>query len=359
MPETVTDPTTSAPPDTASGAAASDDGPRARRGRSVHMLSVRNIGAVYVWIAIIVLFSILSSDFASWQTAKAIINQYSVTALVALSLVVPLSAAYYDLSIGFTFGLAGVLVAALLAHTSMSPVLCALITIVACAGVGLLNAFVVIGLGVDSFIATLGTGGILGAITLAVSDNQTVIGRVGGPFSDLASTNVGGVTLPVFYVLAVVAILGYWLERTRMGRYLYATGFDRESARLTGIPIARIGVVAFLTSAIVAGFAGIVVAARVSAGDPTAGPAYLIPAFSAAFLGATQLRGGRFNPYGTVIAVLLIGTGDTGLLLAGGPTWTAQLFDGLVLIAAVALTGLGQGTIRERWRRAKAQRQSA
>jgi ribose transport system permease protein len=125
-------------------------------------------------------------------------------------------------------------------------------------------------------------------------------------------------------------------------------GFDRETARLTGISVDRLGILAFVTSAVIAGFAGMVLAARVASGSPDAGPSYLIPAFSAAFLGATQLRSGRFNPWGAVIAVLLLGTGDVGLILAGGPIWTPQLFEGTVLIAAVALTGFGQNAIRSR-----------
>jgi ribose transport system permease protein len=319
-------------------------------------LSVRNIGAFYVLVAVVVVFSLLSDVFFTSQTAKAILNQNSVAALVALSLIVPLASGHYDLSVGYTFGFGGVLVATLLQHTSMSPVECGLITLAACVGIGLLNSIVVIGLGVHSFIGTLGTGGMIAALTLAVSDNQTVTGRVGGDFGKLALTEFGGLTLPVFYVILIALALGYWLERTKSGRQMYAVGYDDETARLTGLPVDRLGVIAFVTSASVAGFAGMVVAARVSAGDPTIGPLYLIPAFSAAFLGATQFRSGRFNPWGTILAVLLIGTANFGLLLVGGPTWTPELFEGAVLIAAVALSSGARGAFRTRFERLRALR---
>ncbi len=318
------------------------------------LLSVRNIGAIYVWLGIVVLFSLLAPDtFPTAQTAKAILNQYSITGIVALSLIVPLAAGYYDLSIGYTLGLSGIIAAYLLAETGLSPVAVGVLTMLACAGIGLINAFIVIVLRVDSFIGTLGSGAIIAAITLAVSKDQTITGRIGESFSDLASTSIGGITLPVFYLVALVLALAWWLERTQMGRHFYAMGFEREAARLSGVKVAKLGAIAFVTSAVLAGFAGMVLAARVSSGSPTAGPAYLIPAFSAAFLGATQFRQGRFNPWGTVVAVLLLGTGNVGLLLAGGPNWTPQLFEGVVLIAAVALTGLGAGTLRDRialWR---------
>ncbi len=324
----------------------------------LRMLSPRNIGAVYVWLAIILLFALLAPQtFPTWQTAKSILNQYSITGIAALSLVIPLAAGYYDLSIGYTLGLAGLLGAYLLQNTGLSPVLAILITLLACAAIGLLNAFVVVGLRVDSFIGTLGTGAILAAITLAISNDQTIVGRVGGSFSNIATENLGGVTLPVLYLVLLVLGLAWWLERSQMGRYFYAMGYQRESARLSGIRVDRLGVIAFVSSAVIAGFAGLVLAARVSSGSPEAGPPYLIPAFSAAFLGATQFRGGRFNPWGTIVAVLLLGTGDVGLLLAGGPVWTPQLFEGVVLIAAVALTGAANTDIRnrfallrERWR---------
>jgi ribose transport system permease protein len=326
------------------------------------LLSPKNIGAIYVWIAIIVLFSLVASDtFPTSQTAKSILNEYSVTGLMALSLVVPLAASYFDLSIGYTMSLSGILAAELLNKTSMSPVEVGIVVIAACVVVGLFNAFIVIGLGVDSFIGTLGSGAIIAAITIGICGGLTVTGRIGGSFTKLASTSVGGITLPVFYMLGVMLLLAWVLERTKTGRYLYAIGFERETARLTGIRVNRLGILAFVTSAVIAGFAGLLLSARVSSADPNAGVSYLIPAFSAAFLGATQFRRGRFNPWGAVVAVLLLGTGDVGLLLAGGPIWTPQLFEGAVLIAAVALTGFGQNAIRERIAvlRARGQQESA
>lgn len=320
--------------------------PPAPRGRFwLDALAPRNIGAVYVWALIIVLFTVLSKDFLTADTARSVLNQYSITGLVALSLVVPLAAGSYDLSIGFVVSLASVLVASLLDKTHWSPVLCVLVTLAVCVCVGLLNAFVVVGLGVDSFIGTLGTGAIVAAVTLAISSGLTVTGRVGEGFTGLATPDISGVQLPVFYLLAVMLVIGWWLERTQTGRRLYAIGYDQESARLSGVPVDRLRIVTFVVSSTISGFAGMVLAARVASGSPDAGSSYLIPAFSAAFLGSTQLRRGRFNPWGTVIAVLLVGTGNVGLLLVGGPIWTPQLFEGTVLIAAVALTGFGTSAV--------------
>jgi ribose transport system permease protein len=316
-------------------------------------LSVRNIGAVYVWLLIVILFSFISPDtFPTAQTGKSILNQYAITGMVALALVVPLAAGLYDLSIGSTVSLAGVLIAYVLEHTSLSPILAGVLVILICLVIGLVNAFIVSVLRVSSFIATLGTGAIMTAITSALSGDEIITqGRIGGGYTKLATTNLGGIQIQVLYMLVIMFALGYWLERTQRGRQIYATGFDVETARLTGAPVRRIVILSFMTSAVISGFAGMVLAAQVSAGSPDAGASYLIPAFSAAFLGATQLRGGRFNPWGTVLGVLLVGTGNVALLVSGGPTWTPNLFEGCILIAAVALTSVDRDAIRGRVRR--------
>jgi ribose transport system permease protein len=314
-------------------------------------LSVRTIGAVYVWILIVILFSIISpSTFATVDTAKSILNQYAITGMVALSLIVPLAAGVYDLSIGATLAFAGVFVAYILQETSASPVVAGVAVIASCVVIGAVNAFVVTMLRVNSFIATLGSGAILAALTSALSGDQTLTGRVAGEYTNLALTNLNGIQIPVLYMLIIMVALGYWLERTQSGRQIYAIGFDTETAKLTGVPVKRLIALSLVTSACISGFAGIVLAAQVSAGAPDVGASYLIPAFSGAFLGATQLRGGRFNPWGTVIGVLLLGTGNVALLIAGGPTWTPSLFEGTVLIAAVALTSLEKDVIRGRLR---------
>ena len=317
------------------------------RARVRRWLSVRNIGAIYVWILIVILFSIISpSTFPTGDTAKSILDQYAITGMMALSLIVPLAAGVYDLSIGAIMAFAGIFVAYILEHTSVSPVVAGVAVIAACVVIGAVNAFVVTVLRVNSFIATLGTGAILAAITSALSGDQTLTGRVAGGYTKLATTNESGIQIPVLYMLIIMVALGYWLERTESGRQIYATGFDTETAKLTGVPVTRVVASSLVTSACISGFAGMVLAAQVSAGAPDVGASYLIPAFSGAFLGATQLRGGRFNPWGTVIGVLLLGTGNVALLISGGPTWTPSLFEGCVLIAAVALTSFEKDVIR-------------
>jgi ribose transport system permease protein len=325
--------------DDAGEVAASADTPSAWR-RTAKLLSYRNIGAVYVWLLLIVIFSIwIPSLFLHVQTSKTILNEYSITGLAALSIVVPLATGIFDLSIGSVMGLSGILAGWLLTHTSWNPGLVFVIVMLGCLVIGLLNCLVVVVMRIDSFIGTLATGAILAAITLGVSGDQTFTNRINLGFARFASASVGGVQIPVLYVIAVMVAIGFLLEQMTIGRYAYATGYNAEAARLVGVRIDRLRAMSLLISASVAGFAGLVLTARIQAADPSNGPDYLIPAFSAAFLGATQLRHGRFNPWGTMIAVFMIGTGSVGLLLAEpSKTWAPQVFQGVVLIAAVGVT---------------------
>jgi ribose transport system permease protein len=322
--------------------------------RARRWLAPRNIGAIYVLVILVVVFSAMSPhEFAAMATAKLIVNQYSTTLLVGLALLLPLASGLYDLSVGAAAGLAGVSSAWFLANVSANPWLALAVGIGVAIAVGAVNAGVVVGLGIDSFIGTLATGSIVTALATAVSGDSTIARNVNGAFQqDLALANLGGVTLPAFVALGVAIALFVLLEKTVFGRRAYAIGFQTEVARLGGVRVKGIRAVALVVSAVLAGLAGILETAVIGAGSPDTGPAFLLPAFAVAFLGATQFRGGRFNAWGTVVAVLLLGTGNVGLLIVGGPSWSPDVFDGAMLIAAVGLTSVrGIGPLARRRRR--------
>lgn len=312
-------------------------------------LSFRNIGAVYVWIVLILIFTIWKpSIFPTAQTAKSILNQYAITGLAALSVVMPLAAGIFDLSIGSTIGFAGVFVGWSLNTLKLPPTAAILLTLVAGLAIGLFNSLVVVRMRIDSFIGTLATGSIIAALTIWVSGDQIITGKLSGSFSDFASASLGGVQLPVLYMLVAMLALGYVLEQTVFGRQTYAAGYGPDVARLIGVRVARLRTISLVFSGLLGSFAGIALAAQLGSADPTTGSEYLIPAFSAVFVGATQFRHGRFNPWGTVVAVLMIGTGSVGLLMAGTQEWMPQVFQGAVLIVAVGITGIQRKRLRGR-----------
>jgi len=241
----------------------------------------------------------------------------------------------------YVMTLSGVWCSWVVVNTDLPLVLAILIAMAVAVGVGVVNGIVVVLLRIDSLIGTLATGFLVQALVKWRTGSRVVTsGELAGGFSRIARNQYVSLTLPVFYALVIATLIWYVQEHTATGRRIYATGFNRDATRLAGVRTSRIQFGALVCSATLAGFSGIVLASQLGSGLSTAGDSYLLGAFAAVFLGATQLKNGRFNAWGTIIGILLLGTGTTGLGLANQPQWVQDTFRGLVLIASLALTGL-------------------
>jgi ribose transport system permease protein len=284
-----------------------------------------------------IVFSIWVPDtFLQWNTWKALFDSQAVTAILAVGLVIALSAGAFDLAIGTELGLGAIFVSWLLVDKGVGVVPAIILTLLAGAVIGLANGILITKVRIDSFIATLGMSSVLLALIAWVSSSQQIVG-LGSSFEKLGTTEIFGLTLPVYLMLLVALVVWYVLERTPLGRRVYATGGNIEAARLAGVRVAAVVICSLIACATIAAFAGMLVSANLGTGDPTIGPAYLLPAFSSAFLGSTQFRGGRFNVWGTIVAVIVLATGVKGLQLAGAPIWIPDLFNGVALLLAVGL----------------------
>jgi ribose transport system permease protein len=300
-------------------------------------LSFRNISALYIFAVMFIVFAIWVPDtFLEWNTWKALFDSQAVTAILAVGLVIALSAGAFDLAIGTELGLGAIFVSWLLVDKGVGLVPAIVLTLLAGAVIGLANGVLITKVRIDSFIATLGMSSVLLALIAWVSSSQQIVG-VGSSFEKLGTTEIFGLTLPVFLMLVIGLAVWYVLEKTPLGRRVYATGGNIEAARLAGVRVAAVVICSLIACATIAAFAGMLVTANLGTGDPTIGPAYLLPAFSAAFLGSTQFRGGRFNVWGTIVAVYVLATGVKGLQLAGAPIWIPDLFNGVALLLAVGL----------------------
>ena len=220
----------------------------------------------------------------------------------------------------------------------------------------MLNGVVVVVAKIDSLIGTLATGFLIQSLVQWRTGSRIISGpELAGSFQDIAQTSwLFDLTLPVYYAIIVALVLWYVLEHTATGRRIYATGFNLEATRLASVRTERMRFGCLVVSSTLAGITGIVLASNIGSGSPTAGNSYLLPAFAAVFLGATQLKFGRFNAWGTIIAVVLLGTLTTGLGLAQVDQWVQQFATGVVLIAALALTGFQVRRAGAEARRARA-----
>jgi ribose transport system permease protein len=311
-------------------------------------LAPQRVGVVYVVVAVCVVFSFLAPDtFPQVATLKQVVNGNAIQILAALALTIPMSCGVFDISEAYTMSLAGVVTAYLIVNYDISLWLAVGIAIAVSVVVGVINGLVVVVFRIDSFIGTLATGSlILAGITAVSHDNDINSSVLVLGLAKLSETQLFGLALPVYYAAGVAIALWFLLERTTTGRRMYASGFNQRAARLAGVNTSRLQFGSLVAGAFLAGVTGIVLASTIGAGSPTAGTGYLLPTFAAVFLGATQVQPGRFNAAGTVLAVLLLGTGVTGLGLANAPQWSGSLFTGVVLLGALGLAGFQRRKLR-------------
>ena len=284
----------------------------------------------------------LPRTFPTLDTVDSILFTQSIPAVLALAAMVPIVTGAFDLSIGYGLGLAHVMVMQLLVHAGWPWPLACLAVIVGGVVVGVLNGVIVEFGRIDSFIATLGTGSMLYAVTGWITGGGRVVpGPHGLPaaFSDLYDSTFLGLPVPAWYVLALAVALWLVLERLPLGRYLYVIGSNPRAAELVGIPIRRYTVYAFAASGLIVGCAGVLLAAQQQIGNPSVGLDYLLPAFAGALLGSTAIKPGRPNAMGTLVAVAVLAVGLTGITQMGADFWTVPLFYGGTLLLAVGLAG--------------------
>lgn len=305
--------------------------------RWVRWIDPRNISAVYVLCVLCAIFAIWIPElFLTKTTFRTLLDNQVVTAITALALVIPLAAGVFNLAVGAQVGAASIFVGWLLVQHGVAPIPAVLICLLVSSLIGLATGWLVTSARIDSFIATLGLSSLLAAFITAISGGRQILG-VPSSFVRVGTNQLFGITYPVYYMVFIAFVLWYVLERTALGRRVYATGGNIEAARLSGVKTSTVVVGSLVSCGFVAGLAGMLVTARLGNADPSIGPAYLLPAFTAAFLGSTQFKGARFNIWGTLLAVYVLATGVKGLQLAGAPVWIPDLFNGAALLIAVAL----------------------
>jgi len=317
------------------------------RRKLASVLGLDRFSGLYVWAALILIFSLwVPSLFDTATNVRIIAGSQAITAIVAMGLIVPVACGAFDLSIAGTLGVSTCVVIWFQAnhHGWFLGIIVALLIGLL---VGAVNSLIVVRLHVDSFIGTLGMSSILLAGTEWITGGSQIANGVSPTFTKIGQTQLFGLPLPVFYMIALAIVLWWLLEYTPAGRYLYGIGGNPQAARLAGIRTGRITTSAFLLSGLVAAFAGVILASQLGSASPDVGGPYLLPAFSAVFLGATQVFPGRVNVPGTLIAIFLLATGVKGLQLAGAPSYINDLFNGAALIIAVALAARAHAARRK------------
>lgn len=300
---------------------------------------ISRYGTLVGMAAMVLFFSISNPNaFATHVNFINVLNQASLVAIIAGGLTVALIVGEMDLSIGFSASFAGVLISGLMVHNHL-PVPLAIAVVLCVMGVlGLVNGVIVTKARVNSVIATLGTGTIVVGINFAYSTGAPIAAGVPESFLNLSLGRFWGIPHNIFTMGVILLALWVLVNRTELGQRFQAVGGNLEAARLAGIRVDRIKILAFVVSSICAGITGILLASVLGSGTTSAADSYLLNAFAAVFLGSATLRDGEFHIPGTFIGVLIIAIGFNGLAIFGAETYSQYIFQGGILIVAVAMS---------------------
>ena len=312
---------------------------RAAGSRSRILENLERFGLVAVFAVVVIAFSAARpSTFPTLANWQSIFVSQSVLAVASLAFLVPLIGGRFDISVGANLGMCSIACAAVMSHGG-GLVLAIVVALALGTTVGLFNGIVVAYLGVSSLIATLGASTVIGGLVELYTNGVPIGNGISTVLTNLSVKNI--LDVPEIFVAALIVAGAVWYmqAQTPFGRRLTAVGVNATAARLVGIPLPRTVLRSFLLAGLLAGIAGVLAVSQQGNGNPQLGGVELIlPALAATFLGATAFWPGRYNVPGAILGLLVVGTVISGLSLVGVAPWVQDVFDGLILIVAVAVS---------------------
>ena len=303
--------------------------------------NIRQYGLLIVFGIICLIISLITPQFLTISNLTIIVTQVSINALLAFGVTFVIITGGIDLSLGSIVAVSGV-TSAMLAHPDSYPVLIPIIMgLLAGLLMGAFNGFIITKSKIAPFIVTLGTMTIGRGLALILSDGRPV-SNLSDSFNYLGSGTVLGIPVLILIFILVFALCSIVLSKTILGRYIYAIGGNEQAARASGINIDRVKLSVYSISGLLAGLAGILLASRITTGQPNAGAGFELDAIAAVVIGGTSTAGGRGTMAGTLIGVLLIGVINNGLDLLNVTSYYQQVVMGIIIIGAVVLDSLNQ-----------------
>jgi ribose transport system permease protein len=289
-----------------------------------------------ILVLFIIIFSLLRPDtFFTTSNLSTTLNLQAVLTILCIGLLLPLIVGELDLSIAANLGLSAILVTGLTSQSGWPLPLALLTALIASTCIGVINGLLVTRVGINSFIVTIAMSALITGGIGGYTQGNVFYENIPEALTSIGRGDILGIPKPVIYATVVALVVWYLLSSTPLGRYLYAIGGSKDAARLSGISVKNLTLLAFAGAGFLAGIAGIVQSSILGSGNPTVGPPFLLPAYAAVFLGATAIQPGVFNVWGTVIAVITVQVGTTGLVLMGAPFWIEPVFQGAALLIAV------------------------
>ncbi len=295
-------------------------------------------GLLLLVIALFALFALLpesSNAFINPRNIRALVSNQSVGLVVAIALLFPFAAGFFDFSVGAVTAASSVVAAAVVAHLGLPLPVAVLIAVGFGFCVGLFLGYLVAYVGVNPFISTLGVATLLGGAIFAYTGGLQITSGIPPELTDIGSRDFFGIPR-IVVVAGVVALVAWWImSKSVFGRRLYAAGSNPRATQLLGVDVRRIQLLSFVASGTIAGLAGVMLLARQGAATSDSGMTMLFPALTAVLLSTIVIDIGRPSVPGTIIGILFIAVSVSGLTLVGAPSWVSQVFNGAALLIAV------------------------
>jgi ribose transport system permease protein len=302
-------------------------------------------------LILIVVMAALSPAFLTLGNLVNVATNFSYIAIVSLGATLVILTAGIDLSVGSVMALTAILTALLFRGCSATPLaavpgLAMLVAVLggllAACGIGLINGLLIARLELTPFVTTLGMLSVARGLCYAITRGAgvAITGRDADLFSSLTDGTVMDVPMPLIYLLVLAAGMGVFLHHTATGRYVFALGGNERAARLAGVPVSRVKTGVYVASALLAGFAGILMGGWLGSVPANLAQGYELRIIAAAVIGGANLSGGIGGPSGAVVGAALIEVIRNGLVLARVDTYWQDTLVGLIIIAAVVVDRL-------------------
>jgi ribose transport system permease protein len=316
---------------------------RAPGNRNTTLLTISKFGTIIGMAIMFLAFSIaMPRIFPTFRNIVNIVNQASLSAIIAAGLTVALIVGEMDLSVAFVASFAGVLVTGLMVESGLPVWLAVIIVILIGASIGVVNGLIITKLKVNAVVATLGTGSIVVGLNYSYAQGVPIASGLPESFKQIALGRIFGIPNNILIMFTVLIVLWVFINRTEWGVQLRATGGNASASRLSGIRVDRIKIMGLAVTSACAALTGVLLASLIGSGTSAAADGYLMPAFAAVFLGSATLRNGDFHILGTLIGVFFIAIGFNGLAIFGVPTFVQYFFRGGILVLAVGLSSVAR-----------------
>jgi ribose transport system permease protein len=308
-------------------------------------LDIRRAGERYavigVWALMILAYALAEPGvfFTHSNLISIFTGQYALVFMTMALLCTIIVGEFVDLSVPSVFGIAATILPVLVTNHNWGVWPATIVAIIAAVVCGAVNGLLVVVLGVNTIVVTLGMGTLLTGLALWMSDLNTVVLQPSS-FEKIGTFTIGGLYISFYYGIALVLAFAYVLGFTPLGRHMRFVGASREVSRLSGVRVNRIRFGSYVAAGAISGVGAVVTVATLGSYNAESSNSYLLPVFAAVFLGTAIIQPGRFNPIGTWIGVYFLYTGILGLEDLGLQQWVSDVFYGGALVVAVTISTL-------------------